>query len=450
MFSGYGKGGLFIQNRYDLAVVGGGAAGLTAAVAAAEEYIKRHKHARIVVLEANSRVGKKILATGNGRCNLTNSGIDPIHYHGDTSFLPDFLSHYPPEKIISFFQSIGLVCREQDEGRVYPYNLQASAVLDVLRRQLEHFQVETICDFPVTRLKKTAQGFELFRETESVTAAKVIVATGGMAYPQLGANGSGYQILKELGHNCTKLIPSLVQVTTEPRRAKPLKGARSPARASLYADGKLIAESSGEVQFTERGLSGICIFELSRMVGERYGRQKLELSLDLMPEYPLERIVEFLKQQSEIEELPALELCSGFLNKLVAPEVVKAALPHVPKTVGELDEHQLEEVARTVKRFRFPVTGTLDWKDAQVTAGGIPLDEVDSNLQSRCCPGLYLAGEILNIDGDCGGFNLHWAWSTGLAAGRSAAKAESEGEKGLGKPKKSSPRRETGNQKRRK
>lgn len=410
--------------NFDIAVIGGGAAGLMAAVAAADELEKGKKRGRIAVLESNSRVGKKLLATGNGRCNLTNIGVNPSHYHGDSDFLPHILNLYSPKYIIDYFASLGLLCKEQDEGRVYPYNLQASAVLDILRRQLDRFGVEVLCDFQVTAVKKAASGFEVLSPEKRVFAGRVIVSSGGMAYPQLGANESGYQILRTLGHTCTKLFPALVQLKTDPRRAKPLKGARSMAEATLLADGGPVKTVSGEVQFTEYGLSGICIFELSRIFGELQGEKTMELSLDLMPEYSEQQIFSVLKHRCDIfYDLPVSELLNGCLNKLVGPEVMKAALRRPAKYAGELKASELAAVANSVKQFRFPVTGTMPWKDAQVTAGGVPLREVDEAMQSKICAGLYLAGELLNIDGDCGGFNLHWAWSSGMAAGRAAARS---------------------------
>jgi len=410
--------------EFDIAVVGGGAAGLMAAVAAAQECNKRHIHAKIAVLEANTRIGKKLLATGNGRCNLTNMGVSASHYHGDTKACIPLFKQYSPQNIIDIFASLGLLCKEQDEGRVYPYNLQASAVLDIFRFQLKSLCVETICDFAVNTVQKTDFGFKISFASDTVLAKRLIFASGGMAYPQLGSNGSGFRILTALGHSCTKLFPALIQVKTEPRRAKPLKGARSAASASLIANGKSVKTVDGEVQFTENGLSGICIFELSRLVGELGTNNKIEIALDLMPEYTEQQIFAMLKHTGEtLNSLPAYELLSGYLNKLVGREIVRQALPHLPEFACNMKSGELAAVARMVKNFRFAVTGTLTWKDAQITAGGVPLDEVDENMQSRCCPGLYLAGELLNIDGDCGGFNLHWAWSTGTVSGCAAAKS---------------------------
>ncbi len=413
-----------MSQSYDLAIVGGGAAGLMAAIAAAQEAEGNRRKIKIVVLEGNSRIGKKLLATGNGRCNLTNLLVSKEHYHGDVSCLDLMLKEYTPQHILARFESLGLLCREREEGRVYPYSLQASAVLDVLRYQLDRYGIEIVCDFTVTKIQRDAKRFVLASAQDGICAERVILATGGMAYPQLGANGSGYKVIESLGHRIVKPYPALVQLKTDPKRAKPLKGARNSAEAALLINGKQVKTVSGEVQFTENGLSGICIFELSRVAGENLPLQRVEVSLDLMPEYSEQQIFLFLKNRKQgLQTLPTAELLSGMVNKLVGAEIIRQTLPHSPKLARELQLKELSAVANAVKNFIFPVTGTLSWKDAQVTAGGVSLSEVDENLQSEFCPGLYLAGELCNIDGDCGGYNLHWAWSSGIQAGRAAAKS---------------------------
>lgn len=415
--------------RYDIAVIGGGAAGMAAAVSAALHGLPGREKLKIALLEANPRVGKKLLATGNGRCNLTNLQASPAQYHGDADLAAPVLKEFTPQKIVDFFASLGLLCREQEEGRVYPYSLQAASVLDVLRAQLERFGVDVLCGFPVDRVQKTAAGFQVFGGERCVQAGQLICASGGMAYPQLGANGSGYSLLQSLGHSCTALFPALVQIRTDPRRAKPLKGARCPAKAALFSGETCVGKTEGEVQFTENGLSGICMFELSRLVGES-GGAPLFIALDLLPEYPAEQLAEFLRRrQAAAPFLPAGELLCGCLNRLVAQEVMKQSTVNLKKSAGLLDGRELALAAKTAKQFCFPVAGTLSWRDAQVTAGGIPLGEVDGTLHSRLCQGLFLAGEVLNLDGGCGGFNLHWAWSSGILAGRSAALSVKNGDR---------------------
>ena len=299
------------METYDIAVLGGGAAGLMAAVASTEA---GHSGLRVLVLEGNARVGKKLLATGNGRCNLSNRHVAPAHYHGDTGRAAALLKRFPPEKVAGQFASMGLLCRELEEGRLYPYSLQASSVLEILRLHLERQRVEVKCERLVTGIHREKEGFLLQTGTGAYRARRVIFATGGLAYPQLGANASGYQLLEKLGHSIVPLRPALVQVRTEPKRAKPLKGMRSHAEATLLADGTPLQKTSGEVQFTEHGLSGICIFELSRLAGQclEQKNKKVEVALDLMPEYTESQIASLLYQAVErLPTLPSGDLLGG-------------------------------------------------------------------------------------------------------------------------------------------
>lgn len=413
---------------YDIAVLGGGAAGLMAAVTAAQA---GNGGLRVLVLEGNARVGKKLLATGNGRCNLSNRHAASAHYHGDVDRAAVLLQRYPPEKIIGRFEAMGLLCRELDEGRVYPYSLQATSVLEMLRCHLERHGVEILCDSPVTSVSREADGFLLRAGEKACRARRVIFATGGLAYPQLGANGSGVALLHTLGHSATPLRPALVQVRTEPRRVKPLKGMRSQGTAALLVNGQAVQTERGEVQFTEQGLSGICMFDLSRKTGEALEQKaaRVEIALDLMPEYTEKQIGFILCNAAEqLPNLPAGDLLGGILNRTVGREVLRMALAHSPQKAAQLSRGQLAAVGRAVKDFRFPAVGLLSWESAQVTAGGVPLSEIDCRtMESRICRGAYLIGELLNVDGDCGGYNLHWAWSTGIAAGRACARSLQNG-----------------------
>jgi len=408
---------------YDLAVVGGGASGLAAALAAAELARAKGRPLKIAVLEKNPRVGKKLLMTGNGRCNLTNLRAAPESYHGDAKAAETVLLRFPPEKILSLFRSQGLLCREAEEGRVYPHSLQAQSVLNVLRRGLEEDGARLICDFPVSWLESVPGGFLAACEKDKVRARSLVVATGGKACPQSGSTGDGYALLRPFHHSATPLSPALVQVRTDPKRVRPLKGVRSSAAASFLTGGRRIGMSLGEVQFTENSLSGICIFELAHFLGDS-SMEKAEISLDLAPEYGAGDLAGWLLAQARrFWDRPAAELTEGFLNKALGAEAVKAALGSVSVPGGSLTEDDARRIAGVVKDFRFPALGTLSWQSAQVTAGGVPLAEVDGALQSRFCRGLYLCGELLNVDGGCGGYNLQWAWASGVAAGLAAAGA---------------------------
>ncbi|MBE6723189.1 aminoacetone oxidase family FAD-binding enzyme [Caproicibacterium amylolyticum] len=358
---------------YTLAVIGGGASGLLGAVRAAELL----GGANVILLEAAPRVGKKLLATGNGRCNLTNMHADVSHYHGDTKYAEGILKAFPPKRILAYFQQLGLLCREQSEGRVYPYSMQAATVLNILRAQLERHEVTEQCGFAVRTVRRTSNGYTILSQDGTTVCARfLLLASGGMA--QAGAE-SGYPLLRQLKHSITPLKPALVPIAVkEVKRVRALKGVRAQAAVSLQRGSKILRQTCGEVQFTEHGLSGICIFELSRdaLPGDT-------VSIDLVPDYTL----------SELQKITGGRL-DGVLHKALVQ-----ACPFAQ-----------------CKDFCFTVEHTEDFKHAQVTAGGVPLSQLDETCQSLRSPGAWIVGEILNVDGDCGGFNLHWAWSTALCA----------------------------------
>jgi len=406
------------MRRVDLAVVGGGASGLAAAAAAGKKRIS------VAVLEKNPRVGKKLLLTGNGRCNLTNRGAgDGSHYHGDAG-ARKVLDRFSPERVLELFQKAGLLCRELDGGRMYPYSLQASSVLNVLRRQLDSSGAEVLCGFPVKSIRRSNGKFLLSSPEEDMIAEKVILAAGGAACPQSGSDGGGFTLAKAFGHTVGPVYPSLVQLKTESARVRPLKGVRCPAAVSFCAEGKSLRTSSGEVQFTENALSGICIFELSRCFGEMGAPINAEISLDLFPEYSLECLTGLLRAAAEgAGNLSVPQLLEGFLPKALGIELSRYALGGASPPAGSLKAEGLKQLAAAAKNFRFPVKGTFSWDRAQVTAGGVPFSELTETLESKRCPGLFLCGELLDVDGDCGGFNLHWAWASGLTAGKAASES---------------------------
>ena len=406
------------MRRTDLAIVGGGASGLAAAAAAAAG----EKRLSVAVLEKNPRVGKKLLLTGNGRCNLTNreAGVG-LHYHGDAG-ARTVLDRFPPERVLELFQKAGLLCREMEGGRFYPYSLQASSVLNVLRRNLDFFGAQVLCGFEVKSIRKSDGGFVLSSPDGDIAARRVILAAGGAACPQSGSDGGGFVLAKAFGHTAGPIYPSLVQVKTDPARVRPLKGVRCPAAAAFCAGDRKIRTSRGEVQFTENALSGICVFELSRCFGELGAPTGAEIALDLFPEYSLERLTGLLRAAAEsAENLSAPQLLEGFLPKALGIEISRYAFGGASLSARPLKAEDFKRLAAAARDFRFPVKETFSWDRAQVTAGGIPFSELTETLESKKCRGLYLCGELLDVDGDCGGFNLHWAWASGLTAGKAAA-----------------------------
>jgi len=398
--------------KTDIAVIGGGAAGLTAAICAARTLQQQGSRAGVTVLEGQQRVGRKLLATGNGRCNLSAVDVSAAHYHTDDQrLLADILKEIPDAR--EFFASLGLLCRSE-EKRLYPYSGQASSVLDCLRRNLTQLGVREVCDCFVDSVKPQGNGFCITSKTHTVYAKRVIIATGGPAAGHLGANDSGIALAKALGMHCEPVFASLTPVCVKSKVLPSLKGIRCRADVRLVCDGVLSAPESGEVQFTENALSGICMFGLSRRVNEYFMRktvdgkpcQRLEISLDLMPEYTAAQIDSLLKGRA-----PEEALC-GVFHKRVAAALMTAR-----------NEQKTRKISEIVKDWRFTPAKESELKDAQVTAGGVRIRSLGAGMQSKGCKGVYLAGEVLNVDGDCGGYNLHFAWASGARAGRCAAQS---------------------------
>jgi len=400
-----------------IAVIGGGASGIMSAVSAAE------KGAEVLIIERMDRIGRKILATGNGRCNLTNMNASSENYYGaNKEFVQDVLYRFSPNKTIGFFENIGLITKLEDRGKVYPYTDNASSVLDVLRLRLEVLGVKTKCGCEVKSVGKKGGEFEIeLYSGEKEYADRVIVSCGGKASPSLGSNGSGYDILKRLGHRVTELYPSLVQAETKTDIVKGLKGLKKNCNVTLINDRKAVGKEFGEVLFTEYGLSGPPIFNLSaklRSKGETVFR------LDVMPEYDEDEIISLLfARRMLLEDYRLEDFAAGFLNKKIMYALFKQSkITPLSRAAETLTEKEIFDLAKNIKAWDFEFIKTRSWNNAQVTKGGVPVDEVDENMQSKKVGGLYITGEILNVDGECGGYNLQWAWSTGYIAGRAAIK----------------------------
>ena len=397
------------MKQTDILIIGGGAAGLMAAVT-----IGPRKS--VALVDGNPKFGKKLLATGHGRCNLTNLAIDPQYYHGDP-LLREVLELVPAQQVLDTFAQMGLLCRADGEGRVYPRSLQAAAVLRALDSALPDSLLR-LNELQITTLRRQGDCFLATTQSgEEILAQKVLLACGGKASPAHSV-GSGYELAQGLGHHVTALVPSLAPLRVEGKVTRALKGMRCRATAALYQNGKTIHAESGEVIFGDGQLSGICMFNLCARLRET-GTDNLEVGLDLVPELEEKELLAYFRNLCSIRpQLPAGELCSGLLNLRVGRELVKTAGLPMDTELQTLREPQIARLVSLCKDWRFAVIGPAGWKDAQVTAGGVPLSEVErSTMESKLCPGLYLAGELLDADGDCGGYNLHWAWATGLLAG---------------------------------
>lgn len=399
-----------------IGIIGAGASGMAAAIAAAQ-----NENVRVVVMERQARVGRKLSATGNGRCNLTNIHASEGGYHGNNaSFSDAVIAAFGPQKTLAWFHDLGLYTLTEESGRVYPYSDQANSVVDVLRFALEKANITLKLGFEVKKVKKTENGFRVEGGEETLFFDRLIVACGGLAGTKLGGSMAGYHLLRSLGHKCTKLRPTLVQLRSDWQQCASLKGVRANCRASILRDGVLFAESEGEMQFTEYGLSGPVIFEISRDVCD--GKGSWSCQMDFLPEMPKETLKAELVRRKNTH-LTASDLLTGILHNRLGRVIVQSVgiAAYVP--IAQLEEDELGFVADAVKSFTVSLTEPMGMDCAQVTAGGIDTSEFDENtMQSKIIPGLFACGEVLDIDGDCGGYNLQWAWSSGTVSGRAIAK----------------------------
>ena len=395
----------------DVIIIGGGASGMMAALTAAEN------GRSVLLLERQSRVGRKLLTTGNGRCNLTNYNTSPARYHGeDGGFCAYALRAFDVGSTLQYFASLGLLTVSEDSGRVYPMSNMAGSVLDVLRYGLEHPRIEVRTGQVVTAVKRTAEGFTVRTETDAFTAGKLILAAGGCAGSKVGGVMDGYRLAKALGHHRTALYPSLVQLKTDPTYPRALKGVKAECGITVLRGSGTVAENRGEVLFTEYGISGPAIFDISRAVAT--GGEGLVCALDFFPDWDLREVLDWLRMRRQtMQAHEASTLLVGSCHTRLGQMLCKAA-GFTNQPAASLTDSDLERIARQAKHFALPITGTCGFDQAQVTAGGLCTDEFDpETMGSRLVPGLYACGEVLDVDGDCGGFNLQWAWSSGHLAG---------------------------------
>ncbi len=395
-------------------VIGGGASGMIAALTAAE-----NPENQVTLLERQARLGRKLAATGNGRCNLTNLNTNLSCFHGENpTFLQPALNAFGVSDTLAYFEQLGLLTVAEPSGRVYPFSDQATSVVDVLRLAIEQSNIRLEAGCEVTELYYHDDAFFAQTEERRYAADRVIVACGGMAGAKLGGTRSGYQMLKGFGHTCTKLYPALVQLKTDPTWVKSLKGVRAEADVKLFSGTEVLAETRGEVQFTEYGVSGPAIFEISRAATST--SDPLTVVLDLIPMMEQSALTALLEHKCHAFPNITLEnFLTGILQNRLGRTLLRACGLKLEATCNSLKKRDLQKIADTMKAFSLPITGNMGMEQAQVTAGGIRTDEFDPNtLESKLQPGLYACGEVLDIDGDCGGLNLQWAWSSGRLAGQ--------------------------------
>lgn len=415
-----------------IAVIGGGASGMMAAITAAKT------GARVTIYEKNDRLGKKILATGNGKCNLSNLQMSLSEYQGsDPALIWKCLSRFGVQDTVHFFESLGLMIKEKN-GYLYPVSEQAASVLDVLRNTVEQLGIQVIYETTVDQVILTRN-----RKLEVVTYSgkkvydKVILACGSKAAPKTGSDGNGYKIADKLGLELVPVVPALVQLKCREEYCKAISGVRTDALIHIWDGKKKLLSERGELQLTDYGISGIPVFQLSGAVNHyrlRYPKAQLRAEINFLPDISEEDWKNFVKERikkgNKSSEVSVEMFFTGMLNKKLMLLFVKLAGLKTNEPVAKADKEKLEKVFAYCRSFSLSIVGSNSYDNAQICAGGISLKEVNQNLEAKKVPGLYLVGELLDVDGRCGGYNLQWAWSSGWIAGNSAARNNKPGGNG--------------------
>lgn len=410
-----------MSEKKHVIIVGGGAAGMIAAISA------KRLETNVTILERNPRVGKKILATGNGRCNFTNINSDITYFHGNNpKFAYSAFSNFTMEETIKFFEKLGIQPKIEDFGKVFPMSDQASSVLDVLRYELDELGVNTICDAFVKNIKKRNNKFFINLEDGSTHKAdKVIIATGGKAMPSSGSDGNGYDLAINQGHKITDIFPALVQLMVEGNFLKRIDGVKFVGTAEIIHKNKSIEKDSGDILFTNYGVSGPPILQISRQAGEYLQSKKdVYLKISIIDTMAKDDLIKILKKRFKLSSSKSLEFSLvGLINKKLIPVILmEAGIKDLKSSAEKISDKEIDNIAHILTDWRFKIKATKSWSSAQVTAGGVDTKEINNKtMESKLIEGLFFAGEIIDIDGYCGGFNLQWAWSSGFVAGRNAA-----------------------------
>lgn len=401
-----------------VAVIGGGAAGMMAAITSARE------GARVTILEHKERIGKKILSTGNGRCNFTNTYQTPACYRSDNrDFAWNIIRKFNVEKTISFFKELGIYPKDR-KGYLYPYSDQAAAILEVLQIEVAKLDICVMTEINVLDIQPVKKGIRITTDKKTITADSVILACGSKAAPVTGSDGSGYQLAKLFGHRIVPVLPALVQLRCAEKFYKSISGVRVQGTVEIYADDIFLASDTGEIQLTNYGISGIPVFQVSRYAAKAlYKKQSVTAVLNFMPDMNKEEFLLFLQERITLCPYKTLdEFFTGVFPKKLCELWIR--LSRLPKEmrVSDLSGEQLEKLVLLIQHLRTHITETNSFEQAQICCGGVDTTEINPDtLESNYVPGIYFAGELLDVDGICGGYNLQWAWSSGFVAGKEAA-----------------------------
>ena len=404
------------KRHYDLVVIGAGASGMMAAITAARTGKK------VCILEKLDKAGKKLLATGNGKCNFTNEDMRVECFGGDFAFIKHVLERFSVSDCLEFFQSIGIYPKNKN-GYYYPNSEQALSVVNALLEELERLNVEIIYQTEVVDIISTKDGATVITNNETISCKKVVLATGLLAAPKLGSDGSMFDKIKGMGHRFAPILPTLCGYYCSGISFKKISGVRATGTVSAIIDNQVVAEDTGEIQFTDYGLSGIPVFQISRFLSKGlYKKADVKIATNLLPEWSKEQVMQELKRRQNMKASQnASVLLNGLINQKLADLILEKAAIDGRVACETLSEKQLDRIAFTLQNIVVSVNKYRDFEFAQVCTGGIPAsDVVWDSLESKFAKNVHFTGEILDVDGICGGYNLHFAWATGYIAGLSA------------------------------
>lgn len=400
-----------------IGIIGGGASGLFAAINAKSD------NNEVIIFERNKTCGKKLLATGNGRCNYWNSDQELLHYQsGDYNLIKEIINSYTEEKVLEIFGRLGIIPKIKN-GYYYPFSNHASTILNALLEEVNNKKIVVKNNFLVSNIVKGNEKFVIISDNERVSVDKLIIATGSFALPQSGSDGMGYKFLKSLGHTIIKPLPALVQLKTDGKFLKDWNGIRTEVKVSLYEDDVFLREEIGEIQLTDYGISGICVFNLSNAVAVGLDKNKKEeIKINFLPFIETD-VFQWFMNQTIITDKNIKNLLNSILNEKLVAVILKKTNIDNSKKFNELNDNEKNILIKNCVSFKVKILSTNSFDKAQVCSGGIPLNEINmSTMESKKIKGLYIIGELLDITGDCGGYNLGIAWRSGLVAGSSIIK----------------------------
>lgn len=404
-----------VNKQYDLLVIGAGASGMMAAITAARE------HKKVCIIEKADKAGKKLFATGNGKCNFTNEYMNTECFYGDRAFVEYVLEQFTVEDCLNFFHSIGIYPKNKN-GYYYPNSEQASSVVKALVQELERLHVKLSFEIHVKDILSENGNIQVITDKGIFSGKKLVIATGLLASPKLGSDGSIFDVVKTMGHRFSPILPTLCGFYCKGIPFKKVAGVRAHGTVAAIVNGKKQVEDTGEIQFTEYGLSGIPVFQISHVLSKGlYEKQNVEIQVNLLPNFDKNQLMNELKYRKSLFAQQPLE---NLLNGLIQQKLIDFILDklHLDREifVSSITEKDIEKIADTLQKITVSVSKYRDFEFAQVCMGGIPVSDVSKeSLESKYVRNIHFTGEILDVDGICGGYNLHFAWATGYIAGKS-------------------------------